>query len=1825
MRGILFFFILFTGLPFLTSGQPGGNTTCQTSDPFCGSNAYTYPAGTCGISGGCNAQPGPCYSCLSTTPNPAWFYLEISTSGNLIINITENPYRDVDFCCWGPFTSPTGDCQSGLTCAKVVSCSYSPSGNETCTINGAQAGEFYILLITNYSNQPTDITFTQSNYGLPGAGSTNCNIVVYCSLSSLSANPTACNAATNTFDINGSMDFSNAPPTGTLTITDQTAIPPVSQTFFPPFVSPQVYSLTGITCDGQPHNLLAAFSDSATCLKTHTCLAPPSTCPVATISGGGTVCNNGTNTGTVNINITNGAPPYSFTYAINSVPQIPIANYSGPFPYVITAFGSGTYTMISVSDAACSGTVSGTAIVLFVPLPTVTLTPLNPVCITALPFPLSGGAPAGGTYSGTGVTAGIFDPSAAGVGPHTITYTYTDNNNCTNSAQSILTVDPIPIVTVNIAASQICSGTQTNVSFQSTVPGSTYTWTATSTSVYLTGFSNGSGAVINQTLVNSGNTTDSVTYTVTPHANGCNGNPVIFSIKVFPVPDAISNPASQTICSNTSATINLTSGFTTTTFTWTATGSSPQVSGYSNGSGNVINQTLINSGPSNETVTYKIVPVGNGCLGDTVISTVIVRPYPDLSNNPLNKSICNNTSTSVTLSSSFAGTLFTWTTTPSSVNVSGYSDNSAPTILLNQTLLNSGFTTGNVIYHITPHNNGCNGLVTDYTVNVFPVPDVLPVPSSQSVCSGQQTSISLNSDVTGTTFTWTATGSSPNVTGFSAGSGSTIAQTLSNSGFTVTTVTYHITPSASGCTGTSSDVVVTVFPLPGLSNNPAAKQQCNNLPTNINLTSNVAGTMFTWTCTPSSGNVGGWSNNPLPTILLNQTLTNSGFSIETVTYHITANANGCTGNTTDYVVTVYPAPNLSNSPLNETICKGGNTNLNLTSGVAGTLFTWTCTPSSGFVVGYSDNAVPTTLLNQTLDNLTNIDETVTYHLTPHANGCDGPPTDYVVTVKPRPILTVTPMFKTICSGDPVALTLTASCAGTTFSWIPQLVTGNVTGFASGSGTVINDILTDNITTAGIVTYTVSLQAGGCIGNDTVFTIHVNPTPHLTTNPLASVMCSASTTNISLTSDVAGATFVYTATGSSPNVTGFSGGINPVISQTLTNTGFNIETVTYHITPSAGGCNGPLANYTVTVYPVPDLSNIPPAEQICNNQSTNLVLTSHVAGTLFTWTCTPSSGNVVGWSNNNIPTTFLNQPLVNTGFAIETVTYHITPHANGCNGPVTDFVVTLVSKPDLTNSPPAKQICNNTPTNVTLTSNVNGTLFTWIASGSSGNISGYSNNAVPTILLNQTLSNSGFNIETVTYRIVPHANGCAGDTTNYIMTVYPTPDMTNNPLAKWQCNNTQTNIGLTSNVTGTLFTWTCTPSSGNVTGWSNNAIPTVLLNQTLANSGFAIETVTYHITPHANNCNGLVYNYIVTVYPTADVYFNPVSQSVCSGQSTNVQNLSHVPGTTFVWTASGSSGNVSGYSAGSGTSIQQTLINSSYNIETVTYAVSPTASGCPGTSSNLVVTVNPLPAVTLTSCWDSVTTTDAQPFKLNGGIPAGGTYSGPGISASSFFPGIAGPGAHAITYNFSNSYGCSGTSMKNIIVIGPPPFVCGNTVTDIRDNKSYPTLVLGTQCWMAANLNYGQVIASSQMQRDNCVTEKYCYSDNPANCSAFGGLYQWDEVMRYDNTAAVQGLCPPAWHIPTETEWTTLFNFYTSNGFAGSPLKITGYSGFNAAMYGMRFDNDVWKYTGFATLIWSSTEHGTKKAWAHGMNTYNPSVSYYPSFRSNAFSVRCIKD
>ncbi len=163
---IFIVFLLVYGSSFAQQGT-GGNNTCETAAPFCTGTLYSFPAGVNSPAG----QIGPYYGCLTTRPNPAWYYMKVANAGNIIIQMHSEPGRDIDFCCWGPFESQ--QCCGLLTQPKIVDCSYSTSAYETCNIPNGQTGQYYMLIITNFSNLPCNIIFQQTG----GTGTTDCSIL----------------------------------------------------------------------------------------------------------------------------------------------------------------------------------------------------------------------------------------------------------------------------------------------------------------------------------------------------------------------------------------------------------------------------------------------------------------------------------------------------------------------------------------------------------------------------------------------------------------------------------------------------------------------------------------------------------------------------------------------------------------------------------------------------------------------------------------------------------------------------------------------------------------------------------------------------------------------------------------------------------------------------------------------------------------------------------------------------------------------------------------------------------------------------------------------------------------------------------------------------------------------------------------------------------------------------------------------------------------------------------------------------------------------------------------------------------------------------------------------------------------------------------------------------------------------------------------------------------------------------------------------------------------------------------------------------------------
>lgn len=182
------FLISMMAVQLPTASAQSTNTTPCAALPFCSDSAYVFPNNTTG-----SAPAGLNYACDLTQPNPSFYYMQIGTAGTIQLTMVQtsasNQQLDVDFAMWGPFPDLATGCAAVMAGAVPIQSSYSPSYTETIGIGlpggvgigvgcattppPAQVGEVYIVLMTNFSQQPGNISFSQTG----GTGSADCGIV----------------------------------------------------------------------------------------------------------------------------------------------------------------------------------------------------------------------------------------------------------------------------------------------------------------------------------------------------------------------------------------------------------------------------------------------------------------------------------------------------------------------------------------------------------------------------------------------------------------------------------------------------------------------------------------------------------------------------------------------------------------------------------------------------------------------------------------------------------------------------------------------------------------------------------------------------------------------------------------------------------------------------------------------------------------------------------------------------------------------------------------------------------------------------------------------------------------------------------------------------------------------------------------------------------------------------------------------------------------------------------------------------------------------------------------------------------------------------------------------------------------------------------------------------------------------------------------------------------------------------------------------------------------------------------------------------------------
>ncbi len=398
------------------------------------------------------------------------------------------------------------------------------------------------------------------------------------------------------------------------------------------------------------------------------------------------------------------------------------------------------------------------------------------------------------------------------------------------------------------------------------------------------------------------------------------------------------------------------------------------------------------------------------------------------------------------------------------------------------------------------------------------------------------------------------------------------------------------------------------------------------------------------------------------------------------------------------------------------------------------------------------------------------------------------------------------------------------------------------------------------------------------------------------------------------------------------------GSGGTVSHTYTTTG------TYSIRLIITGISGCIDTLIKLIYV--KVNNSPVASIIGDTircQSSRVTFTSIIQSVdtvnYYRWT----SSNGVSGSANSFTVTFAQSGI----FTIKLITRTV----NGCYD-TTFHQININPTPDVM-QPPGQEICNgNFTLPINFTGSVTGTIFNWTNTAPIIGLAPNGTGNIPSFLA----SSNGSSIANAGITVSPIANGCPGPSKIFIITVNPTPSVTQ-PINQTLCKNSSTvAITFTGAINGTTFNWTNSNTAIGLAASGSGNIPSFIVNSNGPNTTVATITV----TPVANACLGIPKSFIITVHPTPDV-FQPADQILCNNNTTTAIIFNGaVNGTTYNWTNTNSSIGLA--SSGSG-NIPSFIANSnSSNTAVSTINVVPIVNGCPGLPKSFSLTVNPTPNV-----------------------------------------------------------------------------------------------------------------------------------------------------------------------------------------------------------------------------------------------------------------------
>jgi gliding motility-associated-like protein len=1236
-------------------------------------------------------------------------------------------------------------------------------------------------------------------------------------------------------------------------------------------------------------------------------------------------------------------------------------------------------------------------------------------------------------------------------GSYTVTLAVTNACGTVTDTQKFEVLEK-PILTNTPSAQEICSNQSTSaISLTSNTANSTFRWTAT-TDADISGFiESGTTQVIpSQRLLNSGTTQGTVEYVALPILNGCEGDPITFTVLVNATPIITTQPVSSAICVDGTATlleVVTQNGVGTPTYQWFLNDSNSMIGSNPIDGANSSTYTATTE-VAGEVFYYVVISFGGGCedLASSIVSVDTLEQPTAVAINAT-QTFCAGGD-----AYEFSFNLFGGVGTPTYQWYSNTTDsNSGGTPLedaTNSTYIpaDATFVNTGVFYYyviVALDGVGCSNAISNtFEVNVVPDPVIDSQPIvAQEICQNieaQALEVAISKKPIAGTFSyqWYSSATNTNTGGTEVSTNYPFIPPTD----TVGTLYYYVVVSqkASGCEVVSATSEIKVTAIPTIIKQPVSSAVCiNGTATLLEVdTQDGIGTpTYQWFSN---------ENNSLTGSVLMESETNSSYmpstdTISEVFYYVVISFEGACIDLISNIVFVNTLTQPTATTVNtlQTICEAGAAsefNINLSGGAGIPSYQWYSNTTNSNTDGIKITGATSSTYIAASDPFINTGNFYYYVVVNFAGGtgCSKATSNpFEVIVVPDPVIDSQPIVtQELCENIRAeALEVTpsgdANTGGFSYQWY-----SNTTNTTTGGTPVSNSIAYTPPTGAvGTLYYyvIVSQAASGCEVVSETAEIKVNPTPTITTQPISSAVC---------TDGVAVLLQVETQDGvGTPAYQWFSNNSNSMSGSVqisnATNRTYTAPTDTarefyYYVEISfAGGCaylTSDIAFVNTLDQAIATADNA--SQTICEGGAAsefNITLRGGAGTPSYQWysnTTDSNNGGLLMDGATNSSYTAVSETFSNT----RDFYYYVIvdfPFRTGCSEAISDtFEVIVVPDPVINSQPMVSQeLCENiraqalevTPSGKENTGVFN---YQWYS-----NTTNTTTEGTPVSTRSTYLPPTG-TVGTLYYYVVVSqtASGCEVVSDTAEIKVNPTPKITTQPAASDICIGEAATLleVLTENEVGTpTYQW-FSNDTNSITG---SALIAGETNNTYSAPIDTIGIAFYHVViSFEGGCANLISNIVpVKINEIPVIDFGEVtiySEETFSFDPATIDNNEVPDGTTYTWTTPTSSILDAIVGSSEETFSQPNISQTLTNLEDIpvieTYTITPTSPNCIGDSFIREVTVNPSIksniVITNNSCFESndgtITTNIVGGVPFETGAPYLISWTGPNGFTSS---------------------------------------------------------------------------------------------------------------------------------------------------------------------------------------------------------------------------------